>query len=76
MSVYGSSGCSKYTFFGKFMLVYKNKHKNRPLYVFSSITDDPLLKKAEPVYIKIYENILSDPFIVKNSVRAKSYLMI
>ena len=76
MSVYRSSGCGKSTFVGKFMLVYKNKHKNRPLYAVSSITDEPALKKAEPVYIKIDESILSDPFIVKNSVNAESYLMV
>ena len=64
MSVYGASGCGKSTFVGKFMNEYKKKHKDRPVYVFSSVTDDPAFKKAKPVYIKIDESILSDPFMV------------
>ena len=64
MSVYGASGCGKSTFVGKFMTEYKKKHKDRPIYVFSSITDDPAFKKAKPVYINIDESILSDPFMV------------
>ena len=64
MSVYGASGCGKSTFVGKFMSEYKRKHKDRPIYVFSSVTDDPAFKKAKPIYIKLDETILSDPFMV------------
>jgi len=70
MSVYGASGCGKSTFVAKFMAEFKRKHKDRPIYVFSSITDDPAFKKAKPVYIKIDESILSDPFMVHEFSKA------
>ncbi len=70
MSVYGASGCGKSTFTGKFMLEYKKKHKDRPIYVFSSITDDPAFKKAKPIYIKLDDSILSDPFMVHEFSKA------
>ena len=64
MSVYGASGCGKSTFVGKFMTEFKRMHKTKPIYVFSSITDDPAFKKAKPTYIKLDDTIMEDPFMV------------
>ena len=64
LSVFGASGCGKSTFVGKWMLEYKKKYKDRPIYVFSSITDDEAFKKAKVTYIKLDNSILSDPFMV------------
>ena len=64
MAILGASGCGKSHFAGKFMLEYKKKHKDRPIYVFSSITSDDAFKKAKVIYIKIDSSILSDPFMI------------
>ena len=61
VAVFGPSGVGKSYWIGQYLLAFRKKFKDRPIYVFSPIKDDKAFTKAKPIYIKIDESILMDP---------------
>ena len=61
IAVFGPSGVGKSYWIGQYLLAFRKKFKDRPIYVFSPIKDDKAFMKAKPIYIKIDESILMDP---------------
>ncbi len=61
VAVFGPSGVGKSYWIGQYLLSFRKKFKDRPIYVFSPIKDDKAFVKAKPIYIKIDEGILKDP---------------
>ena len=61
VAVFGPSGVGKSYWIGQYLLSFRKKFKDRPIYIFSPIKDDKAFMKAKPIYIKIDESILKDP---------------
>ena len=59
--MFGPSGVGKSYWIGQYLLSFRKKFKDRPIYIFSPIKDDKAFMKAKPIYIKIDESILKDP---------------
>jgi len=57
----GPSGSGKSTYTRKYLEQYKKKHKNRPIYLFSSLPSDDSLDKVGPKRIKLDERMHTDP---------------
>ena len=67
----GPSGSGKSTYTRKFLEQYKKKHKEHPIYLFSSLPSDESLDKIKPKRVRLDESIHQDPIDVeelKNSV--------
>ena len=60
----GPSGSGKSTYTRKFLEQYKKKHKNHPIYLFSSLPDDESIDKIKPKRIKLDKSIYEDPIEV------------
>ena len=61
----GPSGSGKSTYTRKYLEQYKKKYKNRPIYLFSSLSSDDSLDKIGPKRIKLSEGIHMDPIEVE-----------
>ena len=61
IGVFGPSGVGKSYWIGQFLLEFRKKFKDRPIYIFSPIRDDPAFQKSKPIYIRIDETLLQDP---------------
>lgn len=57
----GPSGSGKSTYTRKFLEEYKKKYKDRPIYMFSSLKEDPSLDSIKPKRFKIDEGLWKDP---------------
>jgi Cdc6-like AAA superfamily ATPase len=53
----GPSGSGKSTYTRKFLEQYKKKHKDRPIYLFSSLPEDESLDKIKPKRVKLDSTI-------------------
>ena len=62
VAVFGPSGVGKSYYIGQYLLAFRKKFSDRPIYAFSPIKDDKAFVKAKPIYIKINKRILKDPF--------------
>ena len=56
----GPSGSGKSTYTRKFLEEYKKKYKDRPIYMFSSLKEDPSLDSIKPKRFKI-DALYKDP---------------
>ena len=61
----GPSGSGKSTYTRKFLEQYKKKHKDRPIYLFSSLPSDESLDKIRPKRFKIEDSLYKDPIEVE-----------
>ena len=57
----GRSGSGKSTYTRKYLEEYRKKFKDRPIYMFSALPDDPSLDSIKPKRIELDESIISDP---------------
>jgi len=68
----GPSGAGKSTWIGKYIEQYKRKFKNNEVYVISSVSEDDVLDKHEPIRLEIDEDFISegpiDPELFRNSL--------
>jgi hypothetical protein len=62
----GRSGSGKSTYTRKYLEEYKKKFKDRPIYMFSALPDDPSLDSIKPKRIELDESIISDPIAVED----------
>ena len=61
----GPSGSGKSTYTRKFLEQYKKKHKDRPIYLLSSLPEDESLDEIRPKRIKLDKSIYEDPIEVE-----------
>jgi energy-coupling factor transporter ATP-binding protein EcfA2 len=64
--IVGASGSGKSTYVKKYIVEYKKVYKNRPVFMFSNITEDETLKDVKINRIKIDETLLNDPLSVQD----------
>ena len=64
--VTGPSGSGKSTFCCNFLLEYKKKFKDRPIYLFSALEEDESLDKVKPRRFKIESELHTNPIDVKD----------
>jgi energy-coupling factor transporter ATP-binding protein EcfA2 len=57
----GPSGSGKSTYTRMFLEEYKKKYKDREIYMFSSLKEDPSLDKIKPKRFKIDDSLWKDP---------------
>ena len=57
----GPSGSGKSTYTRMFLEEYKKKYKDREIYMFSSLKEDPSLDKIKPKRLKIDDSLWKDP---------------
>jgi hypothetical protein len=57
----GRSGSGKSTYTRKYLEEYKKKFKNREIYMFSALPDDPSLDSINPKRIELDDSLISDP---------------
>ena len=62
----GPSGSGKSTYTRKFLEQYRKKHRDHPIYLFSSLPEDESLDKIKPQRIRLDENIYEDPIHVED----------
>jgi len=62
----GPSGSGKSTFCCNYLLEYKKKFKDRPIYLFSALDDDESIDKIKPKRFKIDSSLYTDPIDVKD----------
>jgi Cdc6-like AAA superfamily ATPase len=60
----GASGSGKSTFTRQYIEQYKKKYKNREVYLFSHLKEDPSLDSIKPKRIKIDSSLHDDPIDV------------
>lgn len=56
----GPSGSGKSTYVKNYCREWKKQHKDRPIYLFSSLTEDPSIDDLKPSRIKL-ETLVNDP---------------
>ena len=61
----GASGSGKSTFTRQYIEQYKKKYKNREIYLFSHLKEDPSLDSIKPKRIKINSGLYEDPIDVE-----------
>ena len=61
----GPSGSGKSTYTRKFLEQFMKKHKDRPIYLFSSLPSDESLDKIKPKRIKMDDSIYADPIKIE-----------
>ena len=61
----GPSGSGKSTFVRKYIQEYKKLFKDREVYLFSSLPDDPSLDNIEPKRIRLDSSIYEDPLPIE-----------
>ena len=61
----GASGSGKSTFTRQYIEQYKKKYKNREIYLFSHLKEDPSLDGIKPKRIKIDSSLYEDPLDVE-----------
>ena len=64
--IVGASGSGKSTYIRKYIVEYKRLYKNRPIYMFSNLSDDETLEGITIERVKIGENLLDDPLSVED----------
>lgn len=57
----GPSGSGKSTFTSNYLKNYKKMYKDRPIYLFSALPDDPSIDEIEPKRIAIDERLITEP---------------
>lgn len=59
----GVSGSGKSTYIGKYLKEFKKigKFKNNPIYLFSSVSQDKVLDKYDPIRVPIDESLIEEP---------------
>lgn len=62
----GRSGSGKSTYTRKYLEEYRKKFKDRPIYMFSALPDDPSLDSIKPKRIELDESIISDPIAAED----------
>ena len=61
----GPSGSGKSTYLSNYLMEFRKVYKGCPIYVFSTIDDDPAFKKLNVTYIKIDDDIIDHPFTLE-----------
>ena len=61
----GPSGSGKSTYTRKFLEQYTKKHKEHPVYLFSSLPSDESLDKIKPKRFKLDDTMRSDPIKIE-----------
>ena len=59
--IVGASGSGKSYWTKQWVKEYKKIHKDRPIFLFTSLTDDKSLDEIEPQRMKIDDSLLTDP---------------
>ena len=62
----GPSGSGKSTFTRKYIEQYKNKFKDNPVNLFSSLPDDESLDEIEPKRVRLDASIYEDPIPIQD----------